>query len=265
MTNILNIYIEDSAPEYVKDYYSSFNNHHEGDAGIDLIIPNDITIGIDIDSCFINHLIHCEMFNKYGKNISYYLYPRSSISKTPLIMSNHIGIIDAGYRGCIISAVRNLDKYNYQIKSKSKLFQICAPDLSPIIIKIKNISELNTTTRGSNGFGSTDKIVEKNENQTKSNSKEEEKDNQCYIVNYYGKLLPFNISYNDIMKLYKEKVYTIGKRHPNDIDSIIRLFDAKQPNYPPKQYKDITQKTYGSLLNDNDIDIMNVFTKAMLS
>ena len=36
-------------------------------------------------------------------NCSYYLYPRSSISKTPLRMSNSTGIIDAGYRGEIIA------------------------------------------------------------------------------------------------------------------------------------------------------------------
>ena len=34
--------------------------------------------------------------SKENKNISYYLYPRSSISKTPLILANQVGIIDAG-------------------------------------------------------------------------------------------------------------------------------------------------------------------------
>ena len=38
------------------------------------------------------------------KNIGYYLYPRSSISKTPLILANSVGIIDSGYRGNIKAA-----------------------------------------------------------------------------------------------------------------------------------------------------------------
>ena len=38
---------------------------------------------------------------------SYYLVPRSSISNTPFIMANSIGIIDAGYRGFIKAKIRN--------------------------------------------------------------------------------------------------------------------------------------------------------------
>ena len=33
---------------------------------------------------------------------SYYLYPRSSISKTPLIQTNSVGIIDKDYRGNVM-------------------------------------------------------------------------------------------------------------------------------------------------------------------
>ena len=52
-----------------------------------------------------------------GKPTAYYLYPRSSMgSKTPLRLSNSVGIIDAGYRGNIIGVVDNIsDRENYNI------------------------------------------------------------------------------------------------------------------------------------------------------
>lgn len=83
----------------------------------------------------------------------YYLYPRSSLSKTPLIMGNHVGIIDNGYRGEIMAAVKNLSSEPYIIKTKSKLFQLCIPSLQPF--KVEIVDELNETIRGEGGFGST--------------------------------------------------------------------------------------------------------------
>ena len=55
------------------------------------------------------------MMNKDEKNVSYYLYPRSSIIKTPLRMSNSVGIIDAGYRGNIIGCVDNIGDIPYTV------------------------------------------------------------------------------------------------------------------------------------------------------
>ena len=121
--------------------------------------------------------------SKENKNISYYLYPRSSISKTPLILANQVGIIDAGYRGNIIAAVKYLpnitDIFNvfesrneliscpspnsifrenlpkYTIKAGTRLFQICSNNLSSFEFNI--VDNLSDSTRGSGGFGSTGK------------------------------------------------------------------------------------------------------------
>ena len=40
-----------------------------------------------------------------GKPLAYYLFPRSSISRSNMRMSNSVGIIDSGYRGELIAAV----------------------------------------------------------------------------------------------------------------------------------------------------------------
>ena len=73
-------------------------------------------------------------------------------------MANSVGIIDSGYRGNIMAKVRNIpfnssDDLNYKIEEGTRLFQICAPDLSPF--KVRLVNELSTTSRGEGGFGST--------------------------------------------------------------------------------------------------------------
>jgi dUTP pyrophosphatase len=83
---------------------------------------------------------------------SYYIYPRSSISKTPLIMHNSVGIIDSLYRNTLKVAVYNLSDNDYSVKKGEKLFQICAPYLQNIS-RVNLVKELSESDRGS-GFGS---------------------------------------------------------------------------------------------------------------
>jgi dUTPase len=99
----------------------------------------------------------------------FYLYPRSSISKTRMRLANSVGIIDAGYRGDLIAAVDTIgvfgstDIWNVwketlsPIKKYDRYFQVCAPDLSPFLVHIvPNETDLGRpTARGTGGFGST--------------------------------------------------------------------------------------------------------------
>ena len=96
--------------------------------------------------------------------VGYYLYPRSSIVKTPFRMANSVGIIDAGYRGEIMGVVDNIDVANNDTSTclekhmppMSRIFQICAPSLEPFFVRIvEHECELGVTERGSGGFGST--------------------------------------------------------------------------------------------------------------
>ena len=93
--------------------------------------------------------ISCE--SEDGKG--YFLFPRSSISKTPLRMSNSIGLIDGGYRGEIMAVCDNIKDFKFSVKAGDRLFQIVSSDLSPI--KFKIVDELSSSTRGEGGFGST--------------------------------------------------------------------------------------------------------------
>jgi dUTP pyrophosphatase len=160
MQYTLKIKIDEDAPSFVKEHYNNFSNHYDGDSGIDLIIPKNINVQNTYSCETIDHLIQCEMVNNLNESVSYYLYPRSSISKTPLLMANSVGVIDAGYRGNIMAKVRNMNPNdNYIINSGDKLFQICAPDLKQIQIEV--VSYLSETKRGSGGFGSTNAILPK--------------------------------------------------------------------------------------------------------
>jgi len=144
----------DNLSDSEKEYYTKYITKHEGDAGIDLI--NTLTFEVkpfDVET--INFNIHCEMRNEKEKLVSYYLFQRSSISKTPLMMANSVGIIDAGYRGNIMAKVRNVSQKNTKVIEGEKLFQICSPTLEPI--KIKIVRNLSSSSRGDDGFGSTGK------------------------------------------------------------------------------------------------------------
>lgn len=102
-------------------------------------------------------------------NTGYYMYPRSSLSKTQLRLANATGIIDAGYRGHlmgmfdVVNIPTNNNNQNNNIdcdycgKKLDRYLQICAPGLVPIVVEIvESVEDLGKKTlRGDCGFGST--------------------------------------------------------------------------------------------------------------
>ena len=158
---ILEIMLDSSVNNDVIQYYNQLENRETSDSGVDLIVTEDInTIAFGVNT--LKFKIRCQMKNtKTNQYSPYYLYPRSSISKTPLVMANSVGIIDRDYRGEIMAKVRNIplassDNDNYLINEGTRLFQICSPDLSPI--KVKIVDCLTETSRGEGGFGSTGQV-----------------------------------------------------------------------------------------------------------
>jgi dUTP pyrophosphatase len=182
----LNIKLNSDLSPAIKSYYRQYAMKYEGDSGIDLPIPNDMIIyNNNLET--INFGISCSMVNlKENKQASYFLFPRSSISSTGLYLANSTGIIDSGYRGNIMAKIRytpisnsvamvasfstfNIIKSRLNIlylwlmsffyskkifvKEGTRLFQICAPGLEGI--KLKIVDSLDETERGDRGFGST--------------------------------------------------------------------------------------------------------------
>ena len=87
------------------------------------------------------------------KHLSYMVSPRSSISKTPLRMSNSVGIMDSGYRGEFRVPIDNLSDEDFIIEKHTRLFQVTNPTLD--IIDLEIVNTLSDSQRGEGGFGST--------------------------------------------------------------------------------------------------------------
>ena len=139
----------------LQEKYNAHTNYHPGDSGLDLFCPKDIlvksgeTVKIDLE-------IQCEALKDNRNNVSYYLYPRSSIVKTPLRLANSVGIIDSGYRGEIMAVFDNVSNDPFALQHKQRLVQICSPDLSPFIVRlVSSENDLSNTSRAEGGLGST--------------------------------------------------------------------------------------------------------------
>lgn len=143
-----------------KEFYKNHSTYHPGDVGLDLFCPQDFTVNPG-ETVWLDLGIKCEMVDKDviidgsygGTNIPFFLFPRSSISKTPLRLANSTGIFDAGYRGSVIAALDNIKDYPYTIKRGDRLVQICAPNLSEFNFML--VDTLSSTQRGVKCFGST--------------------------------------------------------------------------------------------------------------
>jgi len=146
-----------SNPELKKRYIELAQAHNQQteNAGFDIITPVHTP-------CFsgqvtkIDFGVKCRAMMVTDGSKSYrtgfYMYPRSSLSKTRLRLANSVGIIDAGYRGHLIGAFDALD--DYSVQAGDRLVQVCAPGLVPIMVTV--LDDLgDVTARGSGGFGST--------------------------------------------------------------------------------------------------------------
>ena len=169
----LNImYRENESSDDLKNKYRDFNRSRienlddnlykfakNEDSGFDLIVPHDYIFKKN-QTILINFRVSCEMTSNINNmSCAYYLYPRSSIYKNDLIMMNSTGIIDSGYRGCLMSPIKWLgneetnDGDTFVLKGGTRICQICSQNLSPF--NTYERVELSDSIRGEGGFGST--------------------------------------------------------------------------------------------------------------
>ncbi len=156
------------------DFYKSHSTYNSDDSGLDLFIIEDLIIGPNTTE-IVDLGIKCQLCTKSfiqsggsednimsrvnrihtvpDKYHSYLLYPRSSISRTPLRLANSIGLIDSGYLGNLKVALWNTSDTPFQIKKGERYVQLVKADLSPI--KFELVDKLRNTERGNGGFGST--------------------------------------------------------------------------------------------------------------
>lgn len=159
----------DMDEEIIQAYREKIEKHNEdilsnsyADSGFDLFVPNEVMMHPEKINK-IDFKMKCEMV-KYTSTTSYttqscgfYLYPRSSISKTNFRLANHVGIIDSGYRGSL-GGMFDVIYSHMPIKCEkgTRLLQICTSTLDPFkIVIVDNDGLLSSTQRNRGGFGST--------------------------------------------------------------------------------------------------------------
>lgn len=158
----LKVFVNSSDTDVLNAYTDHITNHNSKldndapyeDSGFDIYLPSYTTFeGKSVTK--VNMEIKCAAYIN-NTPCGFYVYPRSSISKTPLRLANQVGIIDAGYRGCLIGAFDNIRDDDYHAEANTRLLQICGPSLQPINVQLAySEEELGQTNRGAGGFGST--------------------------------------------------------------------------------------------------------------
>ena len=129
-------------PSYAKD----------GDAGMDLVATSiisetdtQITFGIGLAL-------------EIPKGFVGLIFPRSSVRKTRLMLSNCVGVVDSGYRGELQATFNKVNQNSiaendYKVGDRiAQIMIIPHPD-----IEFEEADELSDTERGEGGFGSTGK------------------------------------------------------------------------------------------------------------
>jgi len=165
----LKIFVDDNDVDLKNTYVNAANLHNNKiatspgmiDAGFDILttanqylpfartFPNKVDFHI---VCAAKIVLQNGMYNT-----GFYMYPRSSISKSPLRLANNVGIIDAGYRGHLMGMFDLISMKDEAIAKFDRYLQICAPGLVPIFVEIVDSKEDlgEQTERGEGGFGST--------------------------------------------------------------------------------------------------------------
>ena len=136
----------------IKHLYENHSAYHKGDSGLDIFTPSKNVI-MPHSKGTIDTGIACEA-TIGAVGTSFWMLSRSSVAtKTPLILANSMGLIDAGYRGNLMGVFYNTSDTPFVVDKGTRLLQICAPDLKPITFEL--VDELSNTTRGTGGYGST--------------------------------------------------------------------------------------------------------------
>uniref|UniRef100_A0A6C0DP34 dUTPase-like domain-containing protein n=1 Tax=viral metagenome TaxID=1070528 RepID=A0A6C0DP34_9ZZZZ len=169
---LLNIAIPNDNHQLTLEYIDHISKHNTEmlnnafpNSGFDLIMPSDVVFNTPFATTMVNLQVKAEMIyydhsskQSVAEYSPYLIHPRSSISKTPLMLANHTGIIDSGYRGLLMAAFRWLkysDDSEYTVNKYTRLLQICHPSLCRIFVNIVEESDLTSSERGAGGFGST--------------------------------------------------------------------------------------------------------------
>ena len=129
----------------------------------DAIIPTYAKHGdAGMDLTSISGPLQTERYTEYDTGLSMeipegyvgLLFPRSSVSKTNLVLANCVGVVDSGYRGPVKLRFKELSgPPGGRYKQGDRVGQII---IMPVpTFEFEEVQNLSDTSRGDGGFGST--------------------------------------------------------------------------------------------------------------
>jgi dUTP pyrophosphatase len=123
---------------------------HEGDAGLDLPSRIDYVLGPGERA-----VVPTGIALAIPKGYAGFVVPRSGhASRHGISVVNTPGLVDAGYRGELKIIMINTDKHQpFHIKRGDRIAQIVIQRVEQV--NLVAVTELDDTSRGSGGFGST--------------------------------------------------------------------------------------------------------------
>ena len=117
----------------------------EGDAGYDMT-ATDIEIKDNILT------VHTGIAVEIPSGYAGFLFPRSSICKTNLSLTNSVGVIDSNYRGDVCAIIENYTLDDFNVSFGDRICQMKIERVEPIVFE--QVEELSETNRNDKGFGS---------------------------------------------------------------------------------------------------------------
>lgn len=123
---------------------------HPGDAGVDLFSRVDVSLAPGE-----RQAIPTGIAISLPSGWAAFVQPRSGLAANHgITIVNTPGLIDSGYRGEIKVILLNTDREkNFQIKRGDKIAQMVVQQVAEI--EWEEVDELDSTSRGAGGFGST--------------------------------------------------------------------------------------------------------------
>lgn len=122
---------------------------HDGDAGLDLSITEDVSL-----RPFERKVIGVGLAFAIPKGHVGLLFPRSGLAtKKGVMLSNCVAVIDSGYRGEVGASLLNVSDKTVRLERGERVCQMVIVPFESCTLERRD--ELDDTERGTDGFGST--------------------------------------------------------------------------------------------------------------
>lgn len=124
--------------EVLKELYGK-RRHNNG--SVDLYISENVTIPPYVLGYQVPLSIEIVLLDEYGNNLPYFIMPRFNIHKTPLRLSQSLGLVDSRFQREPALYIDNLSDESFCLYQGDLYFQLIHPSVNGI--DVKTVDNLN--------------------------------------------------------------------------------------------------------------------------